>query len=133
MKLLMKQRVFSWTDTYDVYDEAGNKKYFVKAELFRLGHQIHVFDVSGNEIGMIKQRLFTLLPSFDIVISGREFGNIQKEFTFFKPRYEIDYKWRQFRLSRRWQGQPAPHRRYIILFYDPRVLWHRIPEADCGT
>lgn len=33
MKLLMKQRVFSWTDTYDVYDEAGNKKYFVKAEL----------------------------------------------------------------------------------------------------
>ena len=82
MKLLMKQRVFSWTDTYDVYDEAGNKKYFVKAELFRLGHQIHVFDVSGNEIGMIKQRLFTLLPSFDIVISGREFGNIQKEFTF---------------------------------------------------
>ena len=40
MKLLMKQRVFSWTDTYDVYDEAGNKKYFVKAELFRLGHQI---------------------------------------------------------------------------------------------
>ena len=80
MKLLMKQRVFSWTDTYDVYDEAGNKKYFVKAELFRLGHQIHVFDVSGNEIGMIKQRLF---------------GNIQKEFTFFKPRYEIDYNgWR---------------------------------------
>ena len=30
MKLLMKQRVFSWTDTYDVYDEAGNKKYFVR-------------------------------------------------------------------------------------------------------
>ena len=91
----MEQRVFSWTDTYDVYDEAGNKKYFVKAELFRLGHQIHVFDVSGNEIGMIKQRLFTLLPSFDIVIGGREFGNIQKEFTFFKPRYEIDYNgWR---------------------------------------
>ena len=40
MKLLMKPRVFSWTDNYDVYDEAGNKKYFVKAELFRLGHQI---------------------------------------------------------------------------------------------
>ena len=36
MKLLMKQRVFSWTDTYDVYDEAGNKKYFVKAEMRQL-------------------------------------------------------------------------------------------------
>ena len=38
MKLLMKQRVFSWTDTYDVYDEVGNKKYFVKAELLSIIH-----------------------------------------------------------------------------------------------
>ena len=32
MKLLIKQRVFSWTDSYDVYDEDGDAKYFVKAE-----------------------------------------------------------------------------------------------------
>ena len=51
MKLLMKQRVFSWTDTYDVYDEAGNKKYFVKAELLA-GAPDPWLDVSGNEIGM---------------------------------------------------------------------------------
>ena len=24
MRLLIKQRVFSWSDTYDVYDEEGN-------------------------------------------------------------------------------------------------------------
>ena len=35
MKLLIKQRVFSWTDTYDVYDEYDEPKYFVKAEMFR--------------------------------------------------------------------------------------------------
>ena len=32
MQLLIKQRVFSWTDTYDVYDEKEEPKYFVKAE-----------------------------------------------------------------------------------------------------
>ena len=42
MKLLIKQRVFSWTDTYDVYDENGGKKYFVKAEFLTLGHRLHV-------------------------------------------------------------------------------------------
>ena len=42
MQLLIKQRVFSWTDTYDVYDEKEEPKYFVKAEFFALGHQIHV-------------------------------------------------------------------------------------------
>lgn len=54
MQLLIKQRVFSWTDTYDVYDEHESPKYFVKAEFFALGHQIHVYDKSGKEVGMVK-------------------------------------------------------------------------------
>ena len=33
MRLMIKQRVFAWTDTYDIYDEWGNKKYFVKSEV----------------------------------------------------------------------------------------------------
>lgn len=37
MRLLIKQRVFSWTDTYDVYDEYEHPKYFVKAEFLTLG------------------------------------------------------------------------------------------------
>ena len=95
MKLLIKQRVFSWTDTYDVYDEDGNPKYFVKAEFFAFGHQIHVYDREKREIGMVKQRLLTLLPAFDIEIGGQEFGSIEKQFTFFKPKYNLDYNgWR---------------------------------------
>lgn len=95
MRLLIKQRVFSWTDTYDVYDETETPKYFVKAEFFALGHQIHVYDRSGREVGAIHQRLFSLLPAFEVEMNGRTFGTIQKRFSFFKPRYEIDYRgWR---------------------------------------
>ena len=43
MKLLIRQRVFSWSDTYDVYDETGSPKYYVKAEVWTLGHRIHVY------------------------------------------------------------------------------------------
>ena len=50
MKLLIKQRVFSWTDTYDVYDESGNVKYFVKAEFLSIGHRIHVYDTPSFTI-----------------------------------------------------------------------------------
>lgn len=91
MKLLIKQRVFSWTDSYDVYDENGNPKYFVKAEFFALGHQLRVYDRNRNEIGVVKQRLFSLLPTFDIEIDGRDCGSIQKKFTFIKPQYEVNY------------------------------------------
>lgn len=91
MKLLIKQRVFSWGDTYDIYDEAGNVKYVVKAEIFAFGHQLHVYDALGNEVGRINQKLLTLMPQFEITVEGRMRGTIKKQFTFFVPKYDIDY------------------------------------------
>ncbi len=93
MKLYIKQRIFSWTDSYDVFDETGEARYAVKAELFALGHQIHVYDKrSGRELGSIHQKLFTLLPQFEIVIDGRLQGRLRKEFSFLVPRYQVDYR-----------------------------------------
>ena len=93
MQLYIKQRIFSWTDSYDVFDETGEPRYEVRAEFFSFGHQIHVFDKrSGKEVGSIHQKLFTFLPRFEIVIDGVVCGTIQKEFSFFKPRYCIDYR-----------------------------------------
>lgn len=95
MKLLIKQRVFSWSDTYDVYDENGTAKYFVKAEFLSLGHCLHIYDRAGREIGLIKERLLTLLPVFDIEINGITQGQIEKRFSLFKPKYEVDFNgWR---------------------------------------
>lgn len=92
MELRIKQRVFSWSDTYDVYDESGEARYFVKAEVFSFGHQIHVYDKrSGEEVGSIHQKLFRFLPEFEIVIGGRTVGTIRKEFTFLRPRYQVDF------------------------------------------
>lgn len=91
MRLLIKQRVFTWSDKYDIYDEAGNAKYFVKGEVFSFGHQLHVYDAFGNEIGQIHQKLFTFTPTFEIVIGGRTYGTIHKRFTFFSNKYDIDF------------------------------------------
>ena len=93
MQLLIKQKVFSWTDTYDVYDTYGSPRYFVKAEFLTLGHQIHIYDKrTGAEVGSIHQKLLTLLPTFEIVMGGQVVGTIRREFTFFKPRYTADFR-----------------------------------------
>ena len=93
MQLLIKQRVFSWTDSYDVYDERGEARYFVKAEFFALGHQIHVYDkATGRELGSVHQRLFSFLPTFEVVINGQVMGTVQKQFSLFTPRYQVDYR-----------------------------------------
>ena len=92
MELRIKQRVFSWSDSYDVYDGNGIPRYFVKAEFFSFGHQIHIYDKqTGEELGSVHQRLFTLMPTFDIVIGGRTVGTIRKRFTLFSENYEVDY------------------------------------------
>lgn len=91
MRLLIKQRVFSWTDSYDVYDESGAAKYFIKAEFFALGHQIHVYDWRQREVGAIRQKLLTLMPQFEIEMHGVPQGEIQKKLTFFRPRYEVNF------------------------------------------
>ena len=90
MKLLIKQRVFSWSDTYAVYDEDGNVKYFVKGEFLSLGHRLHVYDAYQNEVGLIKEKIFSFLPVFDIEINGMELGRIEKKFTWLKPKYEVE-------------------------------------------
>lgn len=90
MKLLIRQRAFSWTDSYDIYDENGNTKYFVKAEFMAFGHQLHIYDANNCEIGMIRQKLLAFFPEFEIELGGRTVGRIQKEFSVFKPRYQID-------------------------------------------
>ena len=90
MELLIKQRVFSWSDTYDVYDQWEEPKYFVKAEIFTLGHIIHVYDRQNQEVGCIRERLLTFLPKFELEIGGESLGEIRKEFTFFSPRYTLD-------------------------------------------
>lgn len=93
MELRIKQRVFSWTDTYDVYDETGEARYYVEAEFLTLGHQIHVYDKrSGRELGSIHQRLLTFLPAFEIVIDGQVRGTVSREFSFFVPRYNVDFR-----------------------------------------
>lgn len=88
MKLLFKQRFFSWFDSYDIYDEAGNTVYIVKGQL-SWGHCLKIFDPYGNELGTVKERVFTFLPKFEMYLGDRYIGNISKEFTFFKPKYNI--------------------------------------------
>ena len=93
MELMIKQRVFSWTDTYDVCDGLGEPKYFVKGEFFSLGHKIHIYDkYTGEELGCVAQRLLTLLPTFDIYVGGVVVGTVKKKFTFFTQDYQVDYR-----------------------------------------
>ena len=81
MKLLFKQRFFSWFDSYDIYDEAGNTVFAVEGKL-AWGHCLHILNAAGEHIGTVQQRVLTFLPKFELYIGEEYYGCICKEFTF---------------------------------------------------
>lgn len=89
MKLLFKQRFFSWFDSYDIYNEAGETVFTVKGQL-SWGHCLKIFDAMGRELGGVQEKIFTFLPKFEMYLGSQYVGCISKEFTFFKPKYNID-------------------------------------------
>ncbi len=88
MKLLFKQRLFSWFDSYDIYDEQGNTVFVVKGKL-SWGHKLEIYDARGSHVGTIQERVLTFLPKFEMYINGRCIGEIKKELTLFKPVFTL--------------------------------------------
>lgn len=90
MRLLFKQRAFSWFDSYDIYDEQGQTVYIVKGRL-AWGHKLEIYTPAGGHLGTVKEEVLTLLPRFALYQGEQYIGQIKKEFSFFKPRFELDY------------------------------------------
>lgn len=88
MKLLFKQRMFSWLDSYDIYDEEQQPVYSVKGVL-SFGHRLQIYDKEGNMLGEIKEKALSFLPKFYMYINGEEVGVIQKELTFLRPKFHL--------------------------------------------
>lgn len=70
MKLLFKQRFFTWLDSYDIYDESGNTVFTVEGKL-GWGHVLHVLDRDGKHIGTVRERVLTFFERSSRYISAR--------------------------------------------------------------
>ena len=91
MKLLFRQRAFSWFDSYDIYDENENTVYVVKGQL-SWGHCLKIYDPEEQqELGTVKEEILTWLPKFELYEGETCIGTLKKELTFFKPKYNIDF------------------------------------------
>lgn len=84
MKLLFRQRIFSWLDSYDIFDENGETVYTVKGQL-SFGHKLFIYvegnfwewdyqivDHSGNIIGLINKEIFHMSDTYSLTIEHEE-------------------------------------------------------------
>ena len=100
MKMLFRQRFFSWLDSYDVHAKDGTVLFTVKGVL-DWGHTLKIFTPDGREAGMIKARMITFpKPVFDLTVNGGAAGCITQEFSLFRPSFTLDF--RNWKISGDW-------------------------------
>lgn len=89
MRLLFRQRFFSWLDSYDIFDEDGNTVYTVKGEL-SWGHRLQIYNAVGVHLGTVQEKVLTWLPKFQLYLGGGLAGVLTKEFTLLQPKFTLD-------------------------------------------
>ena len=90
MKLYIKQKIFSWKESFSVFDSMGCELFTVKGELFSFCKKLTIFDGKGKEIYRIEQELFRFRPRYHIVRGEEIQATVIKEISMFRPYYTVD-------------------------------------------
>lgn len=99
MRFIVKQKIFSLSDSFIINDENNNPAYKVMGRLFALGDQLNIYSVKNNEQIYIQQKIFKLLPEYHLFKDGSCVAIIKKEFTFFKPNFNISSERGSYKVS----------------------------------
>ena len=91
MKLLLKQKLLSFLDSFNVFYEDDSIAYTVKSRI-ALGKNMFVYDANGNNVAQLKQKVLKFLPTYEIYKEGTYMGCVKKKLTLFSPEYILDYK-----------------------------------------
>lgn len=90
MKLILKEKILSILDSFNVYDENDKIYYKVKGKI-ALSHKVAIYDAKGKELGIVKEKIIDVLPTFLLYKDGEKAGTCKKKISVIKPKFEIDF------------------------------------------
>ena len=92
MKLLFKQRMISWFDSYDVYNEEDERVFVIKGQV-SLTRRLKIYDGDKeNHLGTLREEMVSLLPKYHVEINDEDLGCIKRKVSVWKPKYNIEFK-----------------------------------------
>lgn len=89
MILYIKQKIFSFTDSYNVFDGSLQPIYKVNSEFLAFLSKIHLCDMRDNELFFIKKRFAFMLAEYEIYKGETLYAEVKQEFSFFKPKLRV--------------------------------------------
>ncbi|MBU1437707.1 MAG: LURP-one-related family protein, partial [Gammaproteobacteria bacterium] len=90
MKYLIKQKIFSLTDSFEIENENGQVVITAKGKFFSISSSQTLFDQQGIELLKIKRKYLTLLPACKLLCADGSEWLIRKCFwPFWRSRFTI--------------------------------------------
>ncbi|NKB71227.1 MAG: hypothetical protein GKR89_29495 [Candidatus Latescibacteria bacterium] len=86
----IKEKFWSWGDNFQITDPDGELKYYVNGRAFSWGDKLSFQDPDHNELAFISQKLLTLKPRYEIIIDGKVFAEVVKEWSWFSKKFTLD-------------------------------------------
>lgn len=99
MRYLIREKIFSISDRFTINDEDNRPCYEVVGKILSFGNKLNLYDMLGNNNIYIEQKIFRFLPEYIIYKNGSIVGRINKEFTFFVPKFTIRSKYGHFTID----------------------------------
>ena len=90
MKLILKEKILSILDSFNVYDENDDIYFKVKGKV-ALAHKTAIYDAKGREVGMVREKIIDILPNFLLYKDGEKVGTCRKKISVIRPKFEIDF------------------------------------------
>lgn len=91
MRYKMREKLFSFTDSFNIEDESGTDVFRVKGRLISLGNQLSFEDMNGNELAFIRQKLISFVPTYQIYRDDKLWATVHKQlFTLFRAKFTVD-------------------------------------------
>jgi uncharacterized protein YxjI len=90
-RYMMRQRLVSIGEDFDITDEHGNLAYRVDGKALRPRETFVIEDLRGREVATIREKKLALRESMDILRKGNKIATIRKaRFTPFRNKFSID-------------------------------------------
>lgn len=99
MKYLVRQKVFSFRDSFTIKNEFGDDCFNVYGKILSFGNKLTLTDLQGRELYYIEQRLFRLLPEYTIYQNGVPVANVKRIFRLFRPSFNITSNYGDFNID----------------------------------
>lgn len=90
MKLYIKQKVFSWKDSFVVKDEDDRDRYTVSGELMAIKRKLHIRDESGKEVSYVCQKPFSFMPRYTVSLEDGMKLTVMQRLSLLRARYDVE-------------------------------------------